>query len=240
MNAAPRALSVALGGGAHALPGGLLWLEATASLVVADLHLAYEEAIGGALPLWSLDESRTALEDACAAHGARELILLGDVVHGTRLSEGAAARVTATIRRLRRLCTLTIVAGNHEGATRGAELLGECVEEVERSGMLLHHGDRPRLSGFRHVIGHLHPSIALGGDRSVPAFLVAPEAIVLPAASSYSRGLNVLGRDCRAAIAVYGARAGSTDVIAATASHCYPFGSIASLARAARELRFAR
>ena len=26
MNAAPRALSVALGGGAHALPGGLLWL----------------------------------------------------------------------------------------------------------------------------------------------------------------------------------------------------------------------
>ncbi|NNM98830.1 MAG: hypothetical protein HKL91_03405 [Candidatus Eremiobacteraeota bacterium] len=240
MNAAPRALSVALGGGAHALPGGLLWIEATASLVVADLHLAYEEAIGGALPLWSLEESCVALERACAARGARELILLGDVVHGTRLSEGAADRVTATIRRLRAICTLTIVAGNHEGRTRGAELLGECVEEIERGGMLLHHGDRPRLSGVRHVIGHLHPSIALGGDRSVPAFLVAPEAIVLPAASPYSRGLDVLAHDCRTAIAAYGARPDATSVVAATATHCYPFGSIASLARAARALRFAR
>ncbi len=240
MNAAPRALSVSLGGGAHALPGGLLWLEATASLVVADLHLAYEDAIGGALPMWSLDESRAALERACSTYGARELILLGDVVHGTQLSEGAAARVVTMMHALRACCTLTIVAGNHEGRSRGAALLGECVEEIERGGMLLHHGDRPRLALVRHVIGHLHPSIALGGDRSVPAFLSAPEAIVLPAANPYSRGLNVLARDCRTAIAAYGARVASTDVIAATATHCYPFGSIASLARAARALRFAR
>ena len=240
MNAAPRALSVALGGGAHALPGGLLWLEASASLVVADLHLAYEDAIGGALPLWSVEESQATLERACVARGARELILLGDVVHGMRISEGAGDRVIAMMRALRECCTLTIVAGNHEGRTRGAALLGDCVEEIERGGMLLHHGDRPRLSGVRHVIGHLHPSIALGGERSVPAFLAAPEAIVLPAANPYSRGLDVLARECRAAIAAYGARVGSTDVIAATETHCYPFGSIASLARAARAVRLAR
>ena len=239
MSAGARALSVALGGGAYALAGGLLWIEASASLVVADLHLGYEEAIGGALPLWSLDESLAALERAHAAHGARELILLGDVVHGVRLSDGAAARVLATMERLRKLCTLTIVAGNHEGRTRGAELLGDCVEEIERAGMLLHHGDRPRLSGVRHVIGHLHPSIALGGEQSVPAFLAAPEVIVLPAATPYSRGLNVLARDCRNAIGAYGARGDSTNAIAATATHCYPFGSIASLARATRALRFA-
>uniref|UniRef100_E6PI20 Calcineurin-like phosphoesterase domain-containing protein n=1 Tax=mine drainage metagenome TaxID=410659 RepID=E6PI20_9ZZZZ len=239
MSAGARALSVALGGGTHALAGGLLWIEASASIVVADLHLGYEEAIGGALPLWSLDESLAALERAHAAYDARELILLGDVVHGVRLSDGAAARVLATMERLRTLCTLTIVAGNHEGRTRGAELLGDCVEEIERAGMLLHHGDRPRLSGVRHVIGHLHPSIALGGEQSVPAFLAAPEVIVLPAATPYSRGLNVLARDCRNAIGAYGARGDSTNVIAATATHCYPFGSIASLARATRALRFA-
>uniref|UniRef100_E6Q401 Calcineurin-like phosphoesterase domain-containing protein n=1 Tax=mine drainage metagenome TaxID=410659 RepID=E6Q401_9ZZZZ len=237
MNAAARALSVSLGGGAHALAGGLLWIEPSASLVVADLHLGYEEAIGGALPLWSLDESLAALERARAAYDARELILLGDVVHGVRLSDGATARVLTTVQRLRQLCTLTIVAGNHEGRTRGAGLLGECVEEIERAGMLLHHGDRTRLSGARHVIGHLHPSVALGGEQSVPAFLVAPELIVLPAATPYSRGLNVLSRDCRTEIGAYGARSTSTHVIAATATHCYPFGSIASLARATRALR---
>ncbi len=238
MSAGARATSLSLGGGATALAGGLLWIEKSASLVVADLHLGYEEAIGAALPLWSLDDSCKTIEAAVAAYGARELILLGDVIHSVRLSEGAGDRVSGVMRRLRSLCRLTIVAGNHEGATRGSALLGECVEEVERAGMLLHHGDRPRIAGLRHVIGHLHPSVALGGEQSVPAFLAARELIVVPAATPYSRGLNILTRDCRVAIGAYGARASSTHVIAATAEHCYPFGSIGDLARAARALRF--
>ena len=238
MSAGPRANSVALGGGATALAGGMLWIETTASLVVADLHLGYEEAIGGALPLWSLDDSLKGIETALAVYCARELILLGDVVHSVRLSEGAGDRVDGAMQRLRSICTLTVVAGNHEGATRGRALLGECVEAVERAGMLLHHGDRPRIDGLRHVIGHLHPSVALGGERSVPAFLSARELIVVPASTPYSRGLNILTRDCRDAIGAYGAHPSSTQVIAATATHCYPFGTIGELARAARALRF--
>ncbi len=238
MSAGPRALSVSLGDGATALAGGMLWIETTASLVIADLHLGYEEAIGGALPLWSLDESVGRIEAALAAYGARELILLGDVLHGVRLSEGAGERVIATMRRLRNLCRLVVVAGNHEGRTRGRALLGDSVEEIERAGLLLHHGDRPRIGALRHVIGHLHPSVALGSERSVPAFLSARELIVVPAATPYSRGLNILTRECRAAIAAYGARPSSTEVVAATATHCYPFGSIGELARAARALRF--
>ena len=240
MKASSRALSVSLGGGAHALPGGLLWIEPTASIVVADLHLGYEEAIGGALPLWSIDERLEMMERALVAREAHECILLGDVVHSVYLSEGAAAHVVAAMQRLRTICTLIVVAGNHEGRTRGTELLGDCVEEIERAGMLLAHGDRPRLSGARYVIGHLHPSIALGGEQSVSAFLAAPELIVLPAATPYSRGLNVLSRDCRSAIGAYGAQPGSTQIVASTATHCYPFGTISSFAHVSHALRNAR
>ena len=238
MTAGPRALSLSLGDGATALAGGLLLLESTASIVVADLHLGYEEAIGGALPLWSLDESLQRIATAIDANRVRELILLGDVLHHSRLSDAAGDRVVAAMRHLRSICSLIVVAGNHEGPTRGSALLGDSVEEIERAGMLLHHGDHPRIGGFRHIIGHLHPSVALGGERSVPAFLSARELIVVPAATPYSRGLNILTRDCRDAIGAYGARPSSTQVIAATAEHCYPFGSIGELARAARALRF--
>ncbi len=238
MSAGPRALSISLGDGATALAGGLLLLESTASIVVADLHLGYEEAIGGALPLWSLDESLQRIAAAIDVYRARELILLGDVLHHSQLSEGAGDRVVTALAHLREMCSLIVVAGNHEGQTRGRALLGDLVEDIERAGMLLHHGDRPRIGGLRHVIGHLHPSVALGGERSVPAFLSAHELIVVPAATPYSRGLNILTRDCRAAIGAYGAHPSSTQVIAATAEHCYPFGSIGDLARAARALRF--
>jgi len=215
--------------GAVALPNGLLWLERSRALVVADAHLAYEEAIGGALPLWSTGEALASLERAVARSGAREVIFLGDIIHGSRMSQGAAEIVRGALAALRRACEVTLVAGNHEGRTRGVAVLGETVLFAERDGWLLVHGDDVARGGTRRIVGHLHPTIPLGGGKSAPAFLASARLIVVPALTPYSSGLNVLSRACTQALRAFGCSSAEFAVVASGDSCVYPFGSLTAL-----------
>lgn len=217
--------------GAIALPRGLLFLERSRAVVAADAHFAYEDVIGGALPLWSTRESLAAVLAAVVQTKAREVIFLGDVIHGSRMSAGAAALVRDALQSLRERCTVTIVAGNHEGRTRGRSILGETHEGVERDGWQLVHGDEP-VAAPRSVIGHLHPSIALGGRTSIPAFLASPRIVVVPALTPYSRGLDVLSRECGAALKRFVSKTSDVTVTASGPDKVYPFGSLTRLRRA--------
>ena len=220
--------------GAFALPGGLLWLAQSQTLLAADAHFAYEDVIGGALPTWSTGDAIHTLISSAQAFAAREILFLGDIIHGSRMSEGAAREVQSGLDRLRAVATVTLVAGNHEGRTRGFDVLGETVEFAERSGWLLVHGDKPSLQG-RVIIGHLHPSVRSGGT-SAPAFLAGGGVIVVPALTPYSEGLDVCGDDCFEALEPFGVRSrGELQVIATTPDLVYPLGSLAGLRPALRK-----
>ena len=223
-----RGPQVELAPGAVALTHGVLWLERTRTLVAADAHLAYEEVIGGALPLWSTEESMHALLALARHTDAREIVLLGDVIHGSRLSEGAANAVGAALTRLREQCELTLIAGNHEGRSRGARVLGTTHEAIERDGWTLVHGDRP-VTAARAIVGHLHPSVALGGGAHAPAFVASPRLIVVPALTPYSSGLNVLSRECTQALERFIKSTEACNVVVSTAERVYPFGSLEQL-----------
>ncbi|MBV8638976.1 MAG: hypothetical protein JO322_12905 [Candidatus Eremiobacteraeota bacterium] len=218
----PAAGSFELLDGAVALPGGLLWLSRANSLVAADVHFGYEDVIGGALPLWSTTETTQTLLLAARRMQAREIVFLGDIIHSSRMSEGAAKAVNDALTFLRRECTVTLVAGNHEGRTRGEAILGETEEAVERDGWLLLHGDEP-LRGRRCIVGHLHPSLPLDARQSVPVFLAAPHLIVVPALTPYSNGLNALSSDCTEALREFG-ETKDFIVVASTHDRVYPFG----------------
>lgn len=219
---------VRLAEGIDAVAPGLLWMRETRTLVAADAHLAYEDVIGGALPTWSTTDAIAVLERAAQEFGAREFLFLGDVIHGSRMSEGAAREVQSGLDRLRSLAGVTLVAGNHEGRTRGADVLGETVEYAERSGWLLVHGDKPSCTG-RVIIGHLHPSVRSNGT-SAPAFLAGAGVIVVPALTPYSEGLDVCGDDCFEAVQAFGvASRGQLQVVAATHERVYPLGSLSGL-----------
>jgi uncharacterized protein len=214
-------------GGAVALPHGLLWLERCRTLVAADVHLGYEDVIGGALPLWSTDESvQTLLIVARAVHAA-EIVLLGDVIHGSHMSEGAARRVRDALELLRAQCALTLIAGNHEGRTRGAAILGETEEAIERDGWILVHGDQ-HVASPRTIVGHLHPSLPVGGAH-VPAFIACSQLVVVPALTPYSDGLSVLSSDCTQALKSWIDSTNDCEIVAATADRVYPFGSLGAL-----------
>ncbi len=218
----PAAEQFELFGGVVALRSGLLWLSCSRTIVAADAHLAYEDVIGSTLPLWSTGEIIGTLCEAAARMQAREIVFLGDIIHGSRMSDGAAAAVNNALDRLRERYIVTLVAGNHEGRTRGAAILGETEDAIERDGWLLLHGDEP-VRGRRSIIGHLHPSLRIGGTH-VAAFLAAPHLIVVPALTPYSNGLNVLSRECTAALREFG-ETRHFIVVATTQDRVYPFGS---------------
>jgi metallophosphoesterase superfamily enzyme len=214
--------------GIDAVAPGLLWMDQTRTIVAADAHLAYEDVIGGALPTWSTTDAIAILLAAARTLDAREVLFLGDVIHGSRMSEGAAREVQAGLDQLRAVATVTLVAGNHEGRSRGADVLGETVEVAHRNGWLLIHGDKP-CHGERVIIGHLHPSVRSGGT-SAPVFLSGAQIIVVPALTPYSEGLDVCSDDCFEALQAFGLTSrGDLQVVAATAELVYPLGSLSSL-----------
>lgn len=234
MNRPPQqaAAQVELVRGASAVAPGVLWLQESRAIVAADVHLGYEDVIGGALPTWSTPELVATIIVAARRMNAGEIVLLGDVIHGSRMSDGAARAVQQGLESLRGVARLTLVAGNHEGRTRGAAVLGETVEYAERDGWMLLHGDRPSL-GTRSIIGHLHPSLALGGGASAPAFLASDRLIVVPALTPYSSGLNVLSDACLHALRPFGVVSRrDLHVVAATGDLVYPFGQLSELRKA--------
>lgn len=215
--------------GAFALPSGLLWLQKSRTLVAADAHFAYEDVIGGALPLWSTAEMAATLAIAAGLYDAREIVLLGDVIHGAFMSEGAARTVAQAIAALRARTPVTLIAGNHEGKSRGAAVLGATSEQIERDGWVLSHGDRAPRAGTRSIIGHLHPSLHMGGGASVPAFLAGEDVIIVPALTPYSPGLDVFSDDCIAALAPWNVQRKDLHVVASTSERVFPFGSLSAL-----------
>ena len=226
--------------GVRALPGGFALLDASRTLVCADAHFGYEDVMGGALPLWSTMEIAAAIAIVAHRHGVREIVFLGDLLHGATMSEGAARTIRAALETLAGIAPLTFVAGNHEGRSRGRSILGETVESCERDGWHLIHGDKPSLPGTRTIMGHLHPSVHLGGDASVPAFLGARALVVVPALTPYSPGLDVLSDDCIGALAPYNVHRSDLHVVAATSERVYPFGTLSRIRQALRTPSHAR
>lgn len=215
--------------GMSAVAPGLLWLAESRVLIAADVHLAYEDVIGGALPTWSTAETTATLVLAARALGAREIVLLGDIIHGSLMSEGAARDVARALQALRAECALTLVAGNHEGRTRGAAVLGETVENVTREGWLLLHGDKPAAPGVRAIIGHLHPSLHMTGAAATPAFVAGPRVVVVPALTPYSTGLDICSDAFAHALRSFDVTRADLHVVAVAGDRVFPFGTLSTL-----------
>ena len=233
--AAP-ALDYPLASGVLALASGCAFLTHSRVLLCADAHFGYEDVMGGggALPLWSTAEIATTIAIAAQQTAAREIVFLGDAIHGAGMSEGASRVVAAALEGLRAHANLTFVAGNHEGRSRGAAILGATVESCERDGWTLVHGDKPAATGARGIIGHLHPSLHMGGGTSAPAFLGSPRVVVVPALTPYSSGLDVLSDECIAALASWDVQRRDLHVVVATNERVYPFGTLSALRGALR------
>ena len=197
----------------QALGDRALYWPARNRLLVADLHLGKGDVFrraGIAVPRGGTAQDLARLDALLAATGARELWVLGDLVHGPVPDAAWLADWQAWRDRQAEL-RVTVVAGNHDRALAGAApasaLLGvELLPAVLRDGpFVLRHdpargdvevgtGDGGNGDAGNGLVlcGHLHPVFALPGmARRWPGFWHRPGVLVLPAFSAFTGGWRV-------------------------------------------------
>ena len=167
-----------------------LWLAGPRLLVVADLHWGYVEshrARGNLLPAWGDADIAQRLSSLVADYQPAEIIWLGDSLHTLDGHHAADAF-------LRNAHTpVTLIGGNHDARWSHAANR----TSVIRDRFYFHHGDRPDAhqipAGHIEVIGHFHPALALtdaaGTHLKLPALVVSPRRLILPAFSPWAAGM---------------------------------------------------
>jgi putative SbcD/Mre11-related phosphoesterase len=164
----------------------------TGTVVIADLHLGYDEVRrrgGEAVPAFGVHDALSVLETLALQTGARRLIIAGDFCEDGRSPEAAIDYLGGLAKR--RIELVGVVPGNHD-----KRFAKECLEwPTIPPGFRLGrwrvvHGDGTLPKG-RVVHGHIHPCLRRRGI-SAPCYLVGKGRLVLPAFSPDAAGVNVL------------------------------------------------
>ena len=165
----------------------------TATAVLADLHLGYNEARrrdGEAVPPADLGLILAPLRSAAAAHGVRRVVIAGDL-----FESGPVASLAADLVRWMRQADLELAAvapGNHDrGLAADARGLPIHPDGCMVGRWRVVHGDG-RLPDGPVVHGHEHPWARWSGRVGGPCYLVGADRIVLPAYSEDAAGVNVV------------------------------------------------
>ncbi len=183
------------------------------ALIVADLHLGFEEEAareGYYVPRVQLQRALGVLRRGLEETGAEWVIFAGDVKHSfSRLTWAEREELSRLFGFLReRGVRVTVVRGNHDNYLPlvAREYGVEIVDELYVDGVLVIHGHRKPMGGYPGrveaiVMGHEHPSLRLrdklGYIAKLPAFLSAPypplgaRLVVLPAVGQYQTGTTV-------------------------------------------------
>jgi DNA ligase-associated metallophosphoesterase len=207
---------------------GALWLEASRTLVVADLHFEKGSAYavrGQLLPPYDTHETLCRLEAEVAALSPAVVVFLGDSLHDrgaeSRLAPVDRARIAAIAKGRR----LIWVVGNHDAdGPRG--LPGDRVDALSLEGLMLRHEPR---DGHHpgETAGHLHPCarvVARGRSVRRRCFITDGQRVILPAFGAYAGGLSV--RD--AAFAGLFANTPTVIVLGADRAHIVAWRSVAA------------
>ena len=158
-----------------------VYLPDHGALVVADLHAGRGEASAVSLPLGERADLVKRLDALLDRFDPETVVVAGDVVH---TFDRVTDRARGTLNALRDACeasgaALERVAGNHDaalasawdGRVREEYVLGATDEGADSPRTVVCHGhETPETAADRYVIGHVHPTIEIEGDRR-PCFL---------------------------------------------------------------------
>jgi hypothetical protein len=175
---------------------GALYLPASRTLVVSDLHLEKASAFarrGTFLPPYDSGATLLLLAALMLKRNPRRVVSLGDSFHDSdgyaRLADPDRARLL-TLQRGREWIW---ISGNHDPKLP-TDIGGDVAVEVTLEGLTFRHEPLPG-AAKGEVAGHLHPAAKVRGrGRSVRcrAFATDGARMVLPAFGVLSGGLNVL------------------------------------------------
>ncbi|TZF90551.1 ligase-associated DNA damage response endonuclease PdeM [Cognatilysobacter lacus] len=172
----------------------LYWIRER-RLFLSDLHLGKADVFrraGVALPRGGTAGDLVRMSEAVALSGAREVWILGDVVHGA-VHDSAWRHDWDAWRCMHPGVAVAALAGNHDRALAGAGLGVELLGEAFDTGPFALRHEPGVVPGLHVLSGHLHPCLAVPGlgTRRWPVFWLRPETTVLPAFSQFTGGCHV-------------------------------------------------
>jgi len=190
--------------GVHVTREYALWLPNDRTLAISDLHLGYEGAMqeaGVAIPRRQKGVMLERLTRLLDRYEPETVVVDGDFKHEfSRNLEEEWKDVRDMLDFLLERTVPVLVRGNHDNylmqilSPKGLDLK----RQYACGGFTFVHGhDDPGVSGPL-VLGHEHPAVklrdGLGAVFSLPAFVVQPDVIILPAFSPLALGVDVTER----------------------------------------------
>lgn len=178
------------------LPEKAVYWPAEEMLIIADIHFgkaASFRALGVPVPRGTTSENLAGLDALVAAHGARQVVFLGDFLHA-RAAHASSTQLAMLAWRQRHLdLGLTLVRGNHDlHAGDPAEALGiALVDEPHAIGpfAFCHH---PGVDAAGYgLAGHVHPVYVLAtrfDALRLPCFVVGEQGLILPSFGAFTGG----------------------------------------------------
>jgi metallophosphoesterase superfamily enzyme len=164
----------------------------TATAVVADLHLGYNEArrrAGDAAPATDFAGLLAPLRRVFEAHAVGGLVVAGDLFEAG-FDAAIADEFLAWLRDVG-VALAGVAPGNHDRRLASAVGLPVFPDGVPVGVCRVVHGDRRTPEGMV-VQGHAHPWVRWTDRLSAPCYLVGERRLVLPAFSPDAAGVNVL------------------------------------------------
>jgi DNA ligase-associated metallophosphoesterase len=172
----------------HLLPEHAVWCTETETVWIADLHLGKEQTFrnsGFPVPdMLAGDLAR--LTRILEKTAAKQLIILGDLIHARSSQSSRLSETFCTWRSQYPQVEMTLIRGNHDARAGDPPESWkiQCIDSPTRFGefTLTHYplftDEGPNLAG------HLHPKFRMrtrAEDLKLPCFLVRRQTIVLPA-----------------------------------------------------------
>jgi DNA ligase-associated metallophosphoesterase len=186
------------------LPGKAVWWPEERTLLVADAHIGKAVSyrrLGVPVPEATTGGNLDALDVLLAAHDARRIVFLGDLLHSRQARDPATLRAFSAWREQRAELELLLVRGNHDDRAGDppCDWGVHCVDEphtlLAAPQLALCHHPLPR-DGAYVLAGHHHPCFTLGRgiDRlRLPCFHLSAEVGVLPAFGAFT-GMHPIDR----------------------------------------------
>ncbi|RON57022.1 ligase-associated DNA damage response endonuclease PdeM [Pseudomonas frederiksbergensis] len=189
------------------LPEKAVYWPAQQALLIADVHFGKAAAyrnLGQPVPRGTTAQNIAVLDELLAALPCRQLIFLGDFLHGPGSHAVDTLRALADWRERHRDLPMTLIRGNHDkrAGDPPASLNIRVVPEPLLLGpFALQHEPDPHPS--RHVLaGHVHPVYRLNGrgrqSLRLACFRLGMEISLLPAFGAFTGGYQVdIDERCR-------------------------------------------
>ncbi|MGH8388275.1 MAG: ligase-associated DNA damage response endonuclease PdeM [Pseudomonas sp.] len=186
------------------LPEKAIYWPAQQALLIADVHFgkaAAYRSLGQPVPHGTTAQNIGVLDELMMALPCRQLIFLGDFLHGPGSHAIATLSALSEWRARHRDLSMTLIRGNHDkrAADPPLSLNIRVVPEPLLLGpfSLQHepvaHADRPVLAG------HVHPVYRLNGrgrqSLRLPCFRIGADVSLLPAFGAFTGGFQVLCDD---------------------------------------------